>query len=111
MATVPRTVICRHCGYERRLLGRGLCASCYRNPEIRQLFSKVSTHNKPETEILYEPSHDEVEATIASQMQCLPSWWNDECARLRQQEDTEIADWFLVRLLRNANEMKRARAR
>jgi hypothetical protein len=68
---------CRHCNRRKVHRPRGLCIVCYYTPEILALYPSTSKFapGKP------EPTEAELDAMIATQMQCLPDWWGEESRR------------------------------
>ncbi len=66
--------LCRHCGEKLANRPRGLCRKCYFSP-ARDLYPATSKYANKGYE-RHEPTEEEVEATVAEQMKCLPAWWN-----------------------------------
>lgn len=71
---------CRHCDTNAVNRPRGLCWTCYYTPGVLDLYPSTSKYcPKKHT----EPSAEEVEATVAEQLKCLPEWWG----RARSEND------------------------
>jgi hypothetical protein len=68
---------CVHCHKNRRIIARGLCRSCFRRQDVRDLYPAQGKHSLPEDD---DPSEEQLQATITEQGKCLPKWWNDEVA-------------------------------
>lgn len=63
---------CLHCERRKPARGkRGLCFACYVEPAVRALYPRRAKYD-------VEPTEAELDAMIAEQMKCLPSWWHDE---------------------------------
>jgi hypothetical protein len=56
--------------------GRGLCWACYPNRAIRDRYARYARGAINESD---EPTEEELNATIAEQLENLPSWWADDC--------------------------------
>ena len=70
-------ILCRHCQRRKKVCPRGLCFACYHTPSIRRMYpptSKFVTRG--------EPTMAELDALIARQMKCLPSWWQRDVERM-----------------------------
>jgi len=71
---------CKHCRKppEAHHMKRGLCQACYMRPWIRNRYPSLdkARGERQESRITME----ELDAIIAEQMKCLPSWWNKEKA-------------------------------
>lgn len=67
---------CRHCRKQAGSRGRGLCHHCWSNPDVREQYPPANPHS-----LRREPTMEELERTIAEQMQCLPAWWEEESTR------------------------------
>ncbi len=78
---------CRHChlrsGNHRP---RGLCTICFRDMSIREMYPSNARGGQD-----YEPSEEELDATIAKQSLSLPEWWAASVANQRREEEG-IAD-------------------
>ncbi len=70
---------CRHCGRGCPKRPRGLCHRCYKTPGVKDLHPPL---NAGALGRYYEPTEEEVEATIATQMARLPRWWDEESRRV-----------------------------
>jgi hypothetical protein len=66
---------CRHCGYEKANRPRGLCWVCHKDLDIRKQYPSSSKYSPVKDD---EPTQEEVDATVAEQMECLPDWWDYE---------------------------------
>lgn len=78
--------------------GRGLCSTCYRCDEVRACFPPLQS-SEPEREIDREPTAEEVEATIAAQLLCLPDWWAEDEEAMRERAEAERIEWCLAKML------------
>ena len=82
----------RYCDFIRQHFGRKpsppkpaapKCLACGRRAPDRNRHGNVHSHGmcrtcaraKKEAEIEHEPTEAELDAMIAEQMKCLPSWW------------------------------------
>lgn len=72
---------CKHCGKDTTGLSkvrRGLCGVCYEKSWVRNYYPSGRTHVQYGQE--NDETMEEIEATIAEQMKCLPKWWHKEAA-------------------------------
>jgi hypothetical protein len=66
---------CQHCQRPKLIRSRGLCYTCYDDPEIRVLYDLAT---KP----CHEPTQEEVDRIVAEQMALpIPEWWEQETER------------------------------
>ena len=61
---------CVHCNHQSACLTSRLCQTCYKNLDIRAKYPRLI-----ESQPQQEPTEEELERTIAEQMQCLPPDW------------------------------------
>lgn len=65
LAARKRVGECPGCKRVRPIKSKGHCSACYQAKFYRTAKQAVQ----------YEPTEEELEAMIAEQMKCLPSWW------------------------------------
>ncbi len=69
-------MICRHCHKNKVVRPRGLCCRCFYTPGVKEQYPITSKFGR--YAMRQEPTEEELEATIAEQMKCLPKWWDKE---------------------------------
>lgn len=82
--------VCKHCDrHVKRLIGRGLCTSCYQNKDVRALYPARGGEGQRKVRFATEappqksrqpagPTEEELDALIAERMKNLPDWWDAE---------------------------------
>ncbi len=89
-------VVCRHCGKTRFHRCRGLCATCYKLPGVRDRYEPLGPHGRAGARgRREEPTEAELDAVIAEQRKRLPPWWNEDATQDPRDERPRV-----VRLLR-----------
>ncbi len=91
---------CLECKQSRANYARGLCATCFRTPGVKDKYpirhrgygrsKAVRQEAEAERARLKKETMEDLERMIAEQMTCLPDWWFDDCERSKSVESDSV---------------------